>query len=141
MNKPEKKSSSNKSATESESTFKDLDLTDEMMKALERAGYEIPSPVQAGVIPPALEGLDVMGQAQTGTGKTAAFTIPILEQLAPRDEIATVQALVLVPTRELAVQVRNEFEKLAYFMDFKTCLLYTSPSPRDQRGSRMPSSA
>ena len=56
MNKPEKKSSSNKSANESESTFKDLDLTDEMMKALERAGYEIPSPVQAGVIPPALEG-------------------------------------------------------------------------------------
>ena len=108
MNKPEKKSSSNKSATESESTFKDLDLTDEMMKALERAGYEIPSPVQAGVIPPALEGLDVMGQAQTGTGKTAAITIPILEQLAPRDEIATVQALVLVP--HVSWQFRhNEF--------------------------------
>ena len=132
MNKSEKNTKSKKSATQSESTFADLDLTDEMMQALERAGYEIPSPVQAGVIPPALDGLDVMGQAQTGTGKTAAFAIPILEQLAPRDEISTVQALVLVPTRELAVQVRNEFEKLAYFMDFKTVAIYGGHSIKKQ---------
>ena len=117
---------------QSEVGFADMDLTDEMTKALERAGYELPSPVQAGVIPPALDGLDVMGQAQTGTGKTAAFAIPILEQLAPREEISSVQALVLVPTRELAVQVRNEFEKLAYFMDIKTAAIYGGHSIKKQ---------
>ena len=123
MNKPKKQEETTSSAMQSEVGFADMDLTDEMMKALERAGYELPSPVQAGVIPPALDGLDVMGQAQTGTGKTAAFAIPILEQLAPREEISSVQSLVLVPTRELAVQVRNEFEKLAYFMEIKTSAL------------------
>ncbi len=131
MNNP-KNQDETTSTTQSEIGFSDMDLTDEMMKALERVGYESPSPVQAGVIPSALDGLDVMGQAQTGTGKTAAFAIPILEQLAPRDEISTVQALVLVPTRELAVQVRNEFEKLAYFMDFKTAAIYGGHSIKKQ---------
>lgn len=131
MNNP-KNQDETTSTTLSEIGFSDMDLTDEMMKALERVGYESPSPVQAGVIPSALDGLDVMGQAQTGTGKTAAFAIPILEQLAPRDEISTVQALVLVPTRELAVQVRNEFEKLAYFMDFKTAAIYGGHSIKKQ---------
>ena len=132
MNKPKKQEETTSSAMQSEVGFVDMDLTDEMMKALERAGYELPSPVQAGVIPPALDGLDVMGQAQTGTGKTAAFAIPILEQLAPREEISSVQALVLVPTRELAVQVRNEFEKLAYFMDIKTAAIYGGHSIKKQ---------
>ena len=131
MNNP-KNQDETTSTTLSEIGFSDMDLTDEMMKALERVGYESPSPVQAGVIPSALDGSDVMGQAQTGTGKTAAFAIPILEQLAPRDEISTVQALVLVPTRELAVQVRNEFEKLAYFMDFKTAAIYGGHSIKKQ---------
>ena len=132
MNKPKKQEETTSSAMQSEVGFADMDLTDEMTKALERAGYELPSPVQAGVIPPALDGLDVMGQAQTGTGKTAAFAIPILEQLAPREEISSVQALVLVPTRELAVQVRNEFEKLAYFMDIKTAAIYGGHSIKKQ---------
>ncbi len=132
MNKSKKQEETTSSAMQSEVGFADMDLTDEMMKALERAGYELPSPVQAGVIPPALDGLDVMGQAQTGTGKTAAFAIPILEQLAPREEISSVQALVLVPTRELAVQVRNEFEKLAYFMDIKTAAIYGGHSIKKQ---------
>jgi ATP-dependent RNA helicase DeaD len=132
MNKPKKQEETTSSAMQSEVGFADMDLTDEMTKALERAGYELPSPVQAGVIPPALDGLDVMGQAQTGTGKTAAFAIPILEQLAPREEISNVQALVLVPTRELAVQVRNEFEKLAYFMDIKTAAIYGGHSIKKQ---------
>ena len=132
MNKPKKQEETTSGATQSEVGFADMDLTDEMMKALERAGYELPSPVQAGVIPPALDGLDVMGQAQTGTGKTAAFAIPILEQLAPREEISSVQALILVPTRELAVQVRNEFEKLAYFMDIKTAAIYGGHSIKKQ---------
>ena len=132
MNKSKKQEETTSSAMQPEVGFADMDLTDEMMKALERAGYELPSPVQAGVIPPALDGLDVMGQAQTGTGKTAAFAIPILEQLAPREEISSVQALVLVPTRELAVQVRNEFEKLAYFMDIKTAAIYGGHSIKKQ---------
>ncbi|MAT11378.1 MAG: DEAD/DEAH box helicase [Pirellulales bacterium] len=132
MNKPKKQEETTSDATQSEIGFADMDLTDEMMKSLERAGYELPSPVQAGVIPSALDGLDVMGQAQTGTGKTAAFAIPILEQLAPREEISSVQALVLVPTRELAVQVRNEFEKLAYFMDIKTAAIYGGHSIKKQ---------
>ena len=132
MNKSKKQEEKTSSVTQSDVGFEDMELTDEMMKALDRAGYESPSPVQAGVIPPALDGNDVMGQAQTGTGKTAAFTIPILEQLAPREEISSVQALVLVPTRELAVQVRNEFEKLAYYMDFKTVAIYGGHSIKKQ---------
>ncbi len=132
MNKSKKQEEKTNSVTQSDVSFEAMELTDEMMKALERAGYESPSPVQAGVIPPALDGRDVMGQAQTGTGKTAAFTIPILEQLAPREEISSVQALVLVPTRELAVQVRNEFEKLAYYMDFKTAAIYGGHSIKKQ---------
>ena len=132
MNKSKKQEEKTHSVTQSDVSFEAMELTDEMMKALERAGYESPSPVQAGVIPPALDGQDVMGQAQTGTGKTAAFTIPILEQLAPREEISSVQALVLVPTRELAVQVRNEFEKLAYYMDFKTVAIYGGHSIKKQ---------
>ena len=82
--------------------FEDFDLSDEMLAALEHAEYQTPTPVQAGIIPGALDGQDLIGQAQTGTGKTAAFAIPILEQLAPEEEISKPQALVLTPTRELA---------------------------------------
>ncbi len=85
-----------------------------MLAALERTGYVEPSPVQAGIIPHALAGTDVLGQARTGTGKTAAFAIPILEQIKLSRRGAPPQALVMVPTRELAVQVRDEFEKLAH---------------------------
>ena len=94
-------------------SFEGLSLSQVMLSALEKAGYEQPTPVQAGLIPHALEGVDVMGQARTGTGKTAAFAIPILERLVPRKGASAPQALVLVPTRELAVQVRDEFVKLA----------------------------
>jgi ATP-dependent RNA helicase DeaD len=94
-------------------SFGDLGISDVMLASLERAGYATPTPVQAGIIPAALEGADVLGQARTGTGKTAAFAIPILEQLKSGRKAAP-RALVLVPTRELAVQVRDEFEKLAH---------------------------
>jgi ATP-dependent RNA helicase DeaD len=83
-----------------------------MLAALDRAGYIEPTPVQAGLIPRALAGADLLGQARTGTGKTAAFAIPILEKIERRSHAP--QALVLVPTRELAVQVRDEFVKLAH---------------------------
>jgi ATP-dependent RNA helicase DeaD len=85
-----------------------------MLAAIARAAYSEPTAVQAGIIPQALAGVDVLGQARTGTGKTAAFAIPILERLKHSRRGAAPQALVLVPTRELAVQVRDEFEKLAH---------------------------
>lgn len=93
--------------------FEDFDISPEMSAALRNAGYTEPTPVQAGVIPVALEGNDVIGQARTGTGKTASFVIPILEQLDPPKRSAGPQALILVPTRELAVQVRDEVMKLS----------------------------
>lgn len=84
-----------------------------MRRALEKMGWSKPSPIQAGVIPYALEGYDILGQARTGTGKTASFAIPILEQLEPLKSYPLPQALILVPTRELAAQVHGEFVKLA----------------------------
>lgn len=103
-------------ATEHQSataTFKELGLSEQMLGTLADIGYEVPSPVQAGVIPIALTGNDVLGQARTGTGKTASFAIPILETLEDRGPGAPPQAIVLVPTRELAVQVTEECQKLA----------------------------
>lgn len=94
--------------------FADLDLSPIMHKALARAGFETATPIQAGLIPLALDGYDVIGQARTGTGKTAAFGIPILEQLDPVEETPDPQALILVPTRELADQVGRELERLAW---------------------------
>ena len=84
-----------------------------MLQTLDKIGYEKPSPVQAGVIPLVLDEYDVIGQARTGTGKTAAFAIPILEQLDRDVRHPKPQALILAPTRELAVQVENEFRRLA----------------------------
>jgi ATP-dependent RNA helicase DeaD len=85
-----------------------------MLASLEKAEYLSPTPVQAGLVPRALAGVDVLGQARTGTGKTASFAIPILEMLEKSKKGAPPQALVLVPTRELAVQVRDEIDKLAH---------------------------
>ena len=94
--------------------FSTLGLSATTLQAVDRAGYTQPTPVQAGVIPRAIAGVDVLGQAQTGTGKTASFVLPILELLRRSPGRGHgVRALVLVPTRELAVQVRDEFEKLA----------------------------
>ena len=81
-----------------------------MLASLERAAYLEPTPVQAGIIPLALAGNDVLGQARTGTGKTAAFAVPIIERIKHSGKNTPPRALVLVPTRELAVQVRDEFE-------------------------------
>ncbi|TWH04212.1 ATP-dependent RNA helicase CsdA [Nocardioides sp. J9] len=92
-------------------TFADLGLGDRILKALTAVGYETPSAIQAQTIPHLLEGRDVMGLAQTGTGKTAAFALPILDQLDMSQR--TPQALVLAPTRELALQVCEAFEKYA----------------------------
>jgi len=84
-------------------SFADLGLSEPILKIIAEVGYEAPTPIQEKTIPPMLAGRDLIGQAQTGTGKTAAFAIPILEKLDPT--LAEVQALVLAPTRELAIQV------------------------------------
>lgn len=95
-------------------TFADLGLDPKVLKALADVGYEKPSAIQAATIPPLLEGRDVVGLAQTGTGKTAAFALPILSRLDLSQK--TPQALVLAPTRELALQVCEAFEKYAAHM-------------------------
>jgi ATP-dependent RNA helicase DeaD len=95
-------------------TFSDLGLADSVLKALKDVGYEIPSAIQAATIPPLLDGRDVVGLAQTGTGKTAAFALPILSRLELSQK--SPQALVLAPTRELALQVCEAFEKYASHM-------------------------
>ncbi len=92
-------------------TFDQLGLDDLVLKSVRQIGYESPSPIQAATIPPLLAGRDVVGLAQTGTGKTAAFALPILSQLDLHQR--TPQALVLAPTRELALQVCEAFEKYA----------------------------
>ena len=92
-------------------TFADLGLSEVVLKGLADVGYESPSPIQAATIPVLLSGADVLGQAQTGTGKTAAFALPILSQLDLAQKEP--QALVLVPTRELAIQVAEAFQKYA----------------------------
>ncbi|HEX5105137.1 MAG TPA: DEAD/DEAH box helicase [Pirellulaceae bacterium] len=94
-------------------TFEGLGLSEVMRAALDKAAYQYPTPVQAGLIPHALKGVDVMGQARTGTGKTASFGIPILETIELNHDIHHPQALVMVPTRELAVQVKDEIVKLS----------------------------
>ena len=94
--------------------FTDFALPETLLRALAAVGYESPSPIQAATIPPLLAGRDVLGQAQTGTGKTAAFALPVLARIDP--SARKPQALVLAPTRELAIQVAEAFHKYAAFM-------------------------
>ena len=99
------------SDTSSTITFDDLALTEPLLRALRDVGYESPSPIQAQTIPALLEGRDVLGQAQTGTGKTAAFALPVLSTIDLKSR--AVQSLILAPTRELAIQVAEAFQKYA----------------------------
>ncbi|AXA93879.1 DEAD/DEAH box helicase [Massilia sp. YMA4] len=94
--------------------FTDLELSAPLIKALKEVGYEAPSPIQAATIPHLLANRDVLGQAQTGTGKTAAFALPILSRIDLRQSAP--QALVLAPTRELAIQVAEAFQRYAAHM-------------------------
>ena len=94
--------------------FQELDLNPNILRAVEEMGFEEMSPIQAKAIPIMLEGKDIIGQAQTGTGKTAAFGIPLLQRIDIKDR--NVQAIVLCPTRELAIQVAEEIRKLGMFM-------------------------
>ena len=103
--------------------FDTLNLSPEIMKALEKRGIELSTPVQAGCIPPMMEWKDVVAKAPTGTGKTFAYGIPIVEHIDPEDE--TVQAVILAPTRELAIQITDEIRDLAAFRPgVRTVCLY-----------------
>ena len=93
--------------------FTELNLSAEILKAVADMGFEEASPIQSLAIPKMIEGLDIIGQAQTGTGKTAAFGIPILEKINAKEKIT--QALVMCPTRELAIQVAEELKALSKY--------------------------
>lgn len=95
--------------------FEDMNISDEICRAVLDMGFEEATPIQSQAIPVILEGKDIIGQSQTGTGKTAAFGIPLLERINPEDR--RLQALILCPTRELAIQVSEEFRKLLKYKD------------------------
>ena len=140
-------------------SFDSLGLSETVLKGIREMGYEDPTPIQLHGIPLILSGKDVIGSAQTGTGKTAAFGLPILTRLDKPAQQP--RALILEPTRELASQVETAIQDFSKFSKLRTtvlyggvkygrqtdalkvgtCLLYTSPSPRDATLSRMPSSA
>jgi ATP-dependent RNA helicase DeaD len=101
--------------------FADIGIDIPLLKALAKVNYVEPSEIQRALIPPALEGRDILGQARTGTGKTAAFSLPILQQLDPKGGL---QALCLAPTRELAVQVAGEVSRLAEFTGLHVVPVY-----------------
>ena len=113
--------------------FSDLKLSPKVLKAVEETGYETPTPIQAGAIPPALEGRDVLGIAQTGTGKTAGFTLPMISMLARgRARARMPRSLVLCPTRELAAQVAENFDTYAKHVKLTKALLIGGVSFKEQ---------
>ncbi|WP_428928632.1 DEAD/DEAH box helicase [Marinibacterium sp. SX1] len=113
--------------------FSDLNLNPKVLKAVEEAGYETPTPIQAGAIPPALNGRDVLGIAQTGTGKTASFTLPMITALARgRARARMPRSLVLCPTRELAAQVAENFDTYTKHLKLTKALLIGGVSFKEQ---------
>jgi ATP-dependent RNA helicase DeaD len=106
-------------------TFKELGISAGILKALEENGFKMPFPIQEAAIPYILKGVDVIGQAHTGTGKTAAFSLPLLTKLKPNGPI---QVLILVPTRELAMQVTSEINKFAKHIHVRTVSVYGGQS-------------
>ena len=107
-------------------TFNELNLSAPVLRAVAQAGYESPSPIQAAAIPPVLAGRDLMGCAQTGTGKTAAFALPMLDRLtasAPRKKGA-IRALILTPTRELALQIGESFEAYGKYLNLRSTVIF-----------------
>ena len=107
-------------------SFGEIALSRKLLQAIEDMGFEEPSPIQAGTIPLALEGHDVVGQAQTGTGKTAAFGIPTVEKV--REGYRRIQALILTPTRELAIQTAEELNKIGKYKRVRTLPIYGGQS-------------
>ncbi len=107
-------------------SFKSLGLSDALLKAISKKGYTTPSPIQSKAIPKVLEGRDVLASAQTGTGKTAGFTLPMLHRLInnPRSGKRKIRALVLTPTRELAAQVYENVLEYSEFVDIRSMVIF-----------------
>ena len=106
-------------------TFADLGLSDDILKAMDDLGFKHPTKIQAELIPLALTEVDILGQAKTGTGKTAAFALPLLELIEPGDSMC---AIILAPTRELAVQIKQDIEELAPHTGLSVCAIYGGQS-------------
>ena len=105
--------------------FRDLGLTAPILKALTQEGYTDPTPIQRKAIPPALAGRDVLGCAQTGTGKTCAFAAPILQRLSGRTpKPRVIRALILTPTRELALQIQDSFAAYGRNLPLRSAVIF-----------------
>lgn len=107
-------------------SFNSLGLSDALLKAISKKGYTTPSPIQKKAIPPILEGKDVLASAQTGTGKTAGFTLPILQILSQGQQLRQrpIRALILTPTRELAAQILANIKEYSVFVDLKSTVIF-----------------
>lgn len=115
--------------------FQDLGIDTELLRALDDAGYTVPTPIQEQAIPAAIAGRDVLGLAQTGTGKTCAFAIPILQKLKNEERLLgfpPIRSLILTPTRELAIQIYDSFLTYAKYTDIRCALVYGGVSQYNQ---------
>lgn len=116
-------------------TFKELNISEPILKALTSKNYEVPTPIQEQAIPVALKGRDLLGIAQTGTGKTAAFAIPIIQQLnnpRPKGAKREIQALILTPTRELAIQIDECFNDYSKHTDLRHTVIFGGVNQKPQ---------
>jgi ATP-dependent RNA helicase RhlE len=126
---------SDDSAVNENNTFRSLNIIEPILKAIDEEGYTIPTPIQIQAIPLILKGTDLLGGAQTGTGKTAAFAVPILQMMSERktfDKKRKVRGLVLTPTRELAIQIEESFNSYGRHLDLKTKVIFGGVSQSAQ---------
>ncbi|WP_413998630.1 DEAD/DEAH box helicase [Flavobacterium sp. W1B] len=115
-------------------SFNSLGLSDALLKAISKKGYTTPSPIQQKAIPPILEGKDVLASAQTGTGKTAGFTLPILQILSQGKNLShrPIRALILTPTRELAAQILANIKEYSEFLDLRSAVIFGGVNQKPQ---------
>ncbi|MBZ9626617.1 DEAD/DEAH box helicase [Psychroflexus sp. CAK57W] len=115
-------------------SFKSLGLSESLVKAVSEQGYDTPTPIQAKAIPPVLEGKDVLASAQTGTGKTAGFTLPLLDILSQTPPLRNrpIRALILTPTRELAAQVHQNVKDYSKFVDLRSTVIFGGVNQKSQ---------
>ena len=115
-------------------SFNNLGLSEALLKAISKKGYTTPSPIQQKAIPPVLEGKDVLASAQTGTGKTAGFTLPLLHLLSenPKEKYRPIRALILTPTRELAAQVYANVKEYSEFLNIRSAVIFGGVNQKPQ---------
>ena len=110
--------------------FSELDLHEDVLEAISQMGFQQPTPIQEFAIPKIIEGKDIIACAQTGTGKTAAFILPILHKLVGKED-TTIDTLIIVPTRELAIQIEHEIQGLSYFISVGSQAIYGGGDGKD----------